>query len=140
MTWERRRTLHAVCAETTLLTRHIFGTALLVALVATCATLGIRTLVGLWLYPDQAALVRWSVAVTGSIITLAFVAAYLLVAVGRDESFGLRIRYPAMPVASAAVLFVFVTPLFELLADTLGTLAGLLTGLLLYVISRLTGL
>ena len=81
----------------------------------------------------------WSVLLCGSILAMAIMGGYLLASVGRGDEGDLRIRFRVSTFGGAAIVFVFVTPIFSAVADTLGTLAGLLVGILAALVSMATG-
>ena len=115
-------------------------TGLILAIAVACCVLTVCCLVDLWAISEEPVMVRWSVVAIGSLLSLLFQGTYLAVCIGRADETGLRVRKLPALIASPCVLFVFVTPLFGFLADTLGTFAGLLIGLTMYLTSRFFGL
>ena len=122
-----------------LMTRNTIGVATLIVGVAVCVALGTLSLVDLWQNPEPTPLVKWSVLVFGSILAMAIIGGYLLASVGRGDIGGLQVRLRIAILAALAMVFIFVTPIFSAVADTLGTLAGLLIGILAALVSMATG-
>ena len=110
------------------------------AVISVCGFLAIRSLLILWQGSEQAPLVKWSVVVTGAILALSVLAGYLIVSVGKDDAYAFRIRRAGAVIGGIVSVAIFGTPLFVIVADTLGTLAGLLLGLLSFLFSRFFGL
>jgi hypothetical protein len=108
--------------------------------IGTSAVLATGSLLDLWRGSEAAPLVRWCVSVVGAFVALLTLAAFVWVSLGRDDAYRLRIRTGRAAISGIPCLFVFVSPLFGFLADTLGTFAGLLLGLLAFLISRFFGL
>ncbi len=118
----------------------VLRVTLVVAVVVACGILAVRSLLDLWQRSEQVPLVRGSVMVTGAVLAMLILAGYLFASIGRDDAYALRIRCLGAMIAGALSVLIFISPLFEILADTLGTFAGLLLGLLVYVLSRFVGL
>jgi hypothetical protein len=110
------------------------------AVISVCGFLATRSLLNLWQGSEQAPLVKWSVVVTGAILALSLLVAYLLASFGKDDAYAIRIRRTGAVIGGIASVAIFGTPLFAIVSDTLGTLAGLLLGLLSFLFSRFFGL
>jgi hypothetical protein len=110
------------------------------AVMFVCGLLAVRALLGLWQGSEQAPLVKWSVVVTGAVLALSIQAGYLFVSLGRDDAYALRIRHSGAVIGGVVSVAIFASPLFGVVTDTLGTLAGLLLGLLSFLVSRFLGL
>lgn len=119
--------------------RSVWRISVLVPVVGACIGLATMDLLGLWRQSEASALVRWSVLATGALLTGLIVAAYVWISLGRDDAFALRVRTRGALIGGAGCLILYGTPLFRVVADTLGTFAGLLLGLFFYVFSRFFG-